>query len=355
MAFMAGSNHVSPVRSPETVDAVLLAGDRGASRTVCGRNKSFLHINGTPLFMYVLRALEGAELVSRICIIGPHEQIEQALAEHYGRPAGGKQLILCEQGESLFHNVWKSFLELAPGARSADPPSPAVREKSILYISGDVPLVTPFEIDSFLRGCDRSRYDYNLGIAAAEHLTFFRPRLGTPGISTHFFHIKEGKFRQNNLHLVKPLMVENRGYIQKVYDFRYQRDSRNILRLAREFFRVHVGWQGFWCYGLLHWHQFLSRIYLDPLTLPTRFLLPRSFIEGCVSRVLGTRFGTTVTPLVGAVLDVDNERDYRAMCDMFSAWQRHLAEREDRLRGQRVTTRSSGAQQPGTGVAEEAE
>ncbi len=77
MAFMAGTNHVSSVRSPETVDAVLLAGDRGASRTVCGRNKSFLHINGIPLFMYVLRALEGAELVDRICIIGPDEQIEQ--------------------------------------------------------------------------------------------------------------------------------------------------------------------------------------------------------------------------------------------------------------------------------------
>ncbi len=351
MTFMAGTKDFSSARSPETVDAVLLAGDRGASRTVCGRNKSFLHINGIPLFVYVLKALEGAELVDRICIIGPHEQIERTLAEHYGPPTRGKGLILCEQSESLFHNVWKSFLEITPEARSADPPSPAVREKSILYISGDVPLVTPFEIDSFLRGCDRARYDYSLGIAAAEHLTFFRPHLGTPGISTHFFHIKEGKFRQNNLHLVKPLMVENRGYIQKVYDFRYQRDSRNILRLAREFFKVHVGWQGFWCYGLLHWHQFLSRIHLNPLTLPTRFLLPRSFIEGCVSRVLGTRFGTTVTPLVGAVLDVDNERDYRAMCDMFSVWQRHLAECEDRMRNRLSATISSGAQQPGSRVA----
>jgi len=332
MALMEERKHISLEQSPYGCDAVLLAGDRGASRTVCGSNKSFLHINGIPLFIYVLRALEQAELIKRICIVGPYRQIEQALNEHREPPPRGKTLLLCEQGESLFHNVWNSFLQIAPEARSDSEPSPAVREKSVLYISGDVPLVTPFEIDSFLSSCDRSRYDYFLGIAAAENLTFCRPRLGTPGISTHFFHLKEGKFRQNNLHVVKPFKVTNRSYIQKVYDFRYQRDLRNILRLAREFLKVHVGWQGFWCYGLLHWHQFLSRIHLNPLTVPTRFLLPRSFIEGCVSRVLGTRFVTTVTPLVGAVLDIDNERDYRAMCAMFPTWQRYLADREARIR-----------------------
>lgn len=323
-------DHRSVTESPYACDAVLLAGDRGASRTVCGSNKSFLPLNGVPLFIHVLRALGRAELVRRICIVGPHERLEQALREHREAPAG-KDLILCEQGDSLFHNVWSAFLQLAPEARSATEPSPALRETAVLYISGDVPLVTPMEIDCFLRSCDRSRYDYVLGIAAAEHLAFCRPRLGTPGISTHFFHIKEGKFRQNNLHLVKPLKVTNRSYIQKVYDFRYQRDLRNILRLGREFLKMHVGWRGLWCYGLLHWHQFLSRIRLDPLTLPTRFLLPRAFIEECVSRVLGTRFAVAVTPLVGAVLDIDNERDYRAMCAMVADWQSHLAEREAQI------------------------
>ncbi len=332
MAVMEARDHIPLTEATAACDAVLLIGDRGASRTVCGENKSFLHINGLPLFIHVLRALEQSELVRRICLVGPSARIERALREHREPPVRGKTLIICEQGESLFHNVWNAFLRLAPEARSATEPSPALREKSVLYIAGDVPLVSPFEIDSFLNRCDRSRYDYFLGIAGAEHLTFCRPRLGTPGISTHYFHIKEGKFRQNNLHLVKPLKVANRGYIQKVYDFRYQRDLRNILRLGREFLRVHVGWQGFWCYGLLHWNQFLSRIHLDPLTLPTRFLLPRSLIEGCVSRVLGTRFVTTTLPLVGAVLDIDNERDYRAMCDMFSTWQRHLADRESQIR-----------------------
>jgi GTP:adenosylcobinamide-phosphate guanylyltransferase len=345
-ALMEARDHRSAIESPCACDAVLLAGDRGASRTVCGSNKSFLPVNGTPLFIHVLRALGRAELVRRICIVGPHARLEQELREHREMPATEKTLILCEQGESLFHNVWNAFLQLAPEARSGAEPAPALRETAVLYISGDVPLVTPMEIDCFLRSCDRSRYDYFLGIAAAEHLTFCRPRLGAPGISTHFFHIKEGKFRQNNLHLVKPLKVTNRSYIQKVYDFRYQRDLRNILRLGREFLGVHVGWRGFWCYGLLHWHQFLSRIHLNPLTVPTRFLLPRSFIEECVSRVLGTRFSTTVTPLVGAVLDIDNEKDYRAMCAMFAAWQQHLAELEAQI------CRAAGGVRPGSRAAD---
>jgi GTP:adenosylcobinamide-phosphate guanylyltransferase len=331
-ALMEARDHPPATESLYACDAVLLAGDRGASRTVCGSNKSFLPVNRIPLFIHVLRALGQAEMVRRICIVGPNARIEQALREHREPPAPGKDLMLCEQGASLFHNVWKAYLQLVPEARSTAAPTPAIQEKAVLYISGDVPLVTPFEIDSFLRSCDLSRSDYFLGIASAENLAFCRPRLGTPGISTHFFHIKEGKFRQNNLHLVKPLKVTNRSYVQQVYDFRYQRDLRNILRLGREFIKMHVGWRGFWCYGLLHWHQFLSRVHLNPLTVPTRFLLPRAFIEGCVSRVLGTRFVTTVTPLVGAVLDIDNERDYRAMCAMFATWQHHLAAREAQVR-----------------------
>jgi hypothetical protein len=44
--------------------------------------------------------------------------------------------------------------------------------------------------------------------------------------------------------------------------------------------------------------------------------------------VLGTRFATTISPFVGAVLDIDNEKDYTTMCTMFSSWQHYLQERE---------------------------
>lgn len=309
-------------------DAVLLAGDTGASRTICGRNKSFLEIDGIPLLLYVLKALEKAERVNRICLIGPYDNLLKALDDHHNLLAQTKAITVCPQGESLFSNAWKSFLHLNPEAEELPPAGSQLAEKTVFYLSGDIPLVTPVEIDAFLSLCDPERYDYFLGLALAENLRSFYPQRGTPGIKTNFFHIKEGRFRQNNLHLVKPLKVTNRHYIQKVYDYRYQKDLSNILKLAYEFIKVHVGWDGFLCYLLLHWHQFLSRIHMNPLTLPTRKVLPRSFIESCISRVLGTRFATTISPFVGAVLDIDNEKDYTTMCTMFSSWQRYLQEQE---------------------------
>lgn len=309
-------------------DTVLLAGDTGASRTICGRNKSFLEINGIPLLLYVLKALEKAERVNRICVIGPHDNLLKAFEDHHSFLEHSKDITICQQGESLFSNAWKSFLHLYPEAQELTSGDTQQAEKTIFYLSGDIPLVTPLEIDTFLTLCDTDQYDYFLGAAPAENLRNFYPQKGLPGIKTNFFHIKEGRFRQNNLQLVKPLKVTNRHYIQKVYDYRYQKDLSNIVKLAFEFLKGHVGWDGFLCYVVLHWHQFLSRIHLNPLTLPTRKVLPRSFIESCISRVLGTRFATTISPFVGAVLDIDNEKDYTTMCTMFSSWQHYLQERE---------------------------
>jgi GTP:adenosylcobinamide-phosphate guanylyltransferase len=315
-------------------DTVLLAGDTGASRMVCNTNKSFLTINGIPLLLYVLRALEKAERVNRICVIGPQERMAKILGEHHDFLKHTKEVTLCEQGESLFANAWKAFLHLNPEVEKIDEDENGPSEKAVLYVSGDIPLVTPFEIDTFISLCDTNHHDYFLGIAPAENLKYFYPQKGKPGITTNFFHIKEGRYRQNNFQLVKPLKVTNRNYVQKVYDYRYQRDLRNILKLACEFLKHHVGLEGFMCYALLHWHQFLSQIHLNPLTLPTRALLPLSFIDKCIARVLGTRFTTTITPCVGAVLDVDNERDYKTMCAMFSSWEHYLKEREEAVKAE---------------------
>ena len=313
-------------------DTIILAGDTRASRKVCGINKVFLEINGIPLFLYVLKALERAEKVNRICLVGPKERLIQIIKKYQGFLENKKEFIVLGQSESLFSNAWESFLLLHPEAQEITSIKSIQSEKAVLYIPGDIPMITPFEIDTFINMCEIDKYDYFLGITPAESLHYFYPRKGKPGIKTNYFHIKEGKYRHNNLHLVKPLKIQNKEYVQKVYDYRYQRDLSNIIKLAFEFLKIHVGLEGFWCYGLLHWNQFLSRIYLDPLTLPTRKLLPLSFIESCISRVLGTRFTTIISPSAGAVLDIDNKKDYKTMYKMFSLWQNYQYQSEGTLK-----------------------
>ena len=302
-------------------DSIILLGDTGASRQVHGTNKALLKINGIPSFIYVLAALEKAEKIDRICLIGPKEKITQEIENHHHLLENEKEIIVLEQYGTLFSNAWKSFLSLHPEVQESTSITSDQSEKTVLYIPGDVPLTTSFEIDTFLNLCEVDSYDYYLGITPAESLYHFDPQKGTPGIKTNFFQIREGKFRHNNLHLVKPLKVKNKEYIQQVYDYRYQRDISNIVKLAFEFIKMHVGLKGFWCYGLLHLNQFLSRIHLTPLTLPTRQLISLSLIERCVSRVAGAHFTTITSPLAGTVLDIDNEKDYIAMCEMFVHWQ----------------------------------
>jgi GTP:adenosylcobinamide-phosphate guanylyltransferase len=313
-------------------DTILLAGDTGASRKVCGRNKSFLEIDGVPLFLYVLKSLKKAENINRICLVGPKERLNRAIENHQHFLENINDVAILEQGDSLYSNAWKSFLHLYPEARDIASNKSVDPEKAVFCIPGDIPLVTPLEIDAFVNLCDVDRYDYFLGITPAESLRYFHPQKGRPGIKINYFYLKEGKYRQNNLHLIKPLKVKNRHYIQKVYDYRYQRDLKNIVKMAIEFIKVHVGLEGFWCYSLLHWNQLLSRMHLDLLTLPTRQLLPLSFIESCVSRVLGTRFTNVVSSSAGAVLDIDNEKDYRIMCEMFLPWGDYQRQQEETLK-----------------------
>ena len=152
-------------------DSIILLGDAGASRQVHGINKALLKINGIPSFIYVLTALEKAEKIDRICLIGPKEKITQEIENHHHLLEDKKEIIALEQDGTLFSNAWKSFLYLYPEIQESTSITSDQSEKAVLYIPGDVPLTTSFEIDTFLNLCEVDNYDYYLGVTPAECLT----------------------------------------------------------------------------------------------------------------------------------------------------------------------------------------
>ena len=98
----------------ETLDAVVLAGDRDAYNPVYGENKALLQIEGTPFIAYVISALQRCRYVTRIFVVGPRERIQEALkAGEIGRQ-GNKEVIVIEQWTSLFENGWNAFLATLP-------------------------------------------------------------------------------------------------------------------------------------------------------------------------------------------------------------------------------------------------
>ena len=222
----------------QNLDVIVTAGDRHASRPVLGDNKAFLPLAGVPVINYVLSAIEQARCTARIFVVGDTARLRAALAVPNTPVRGTRPLYLLEQGNTLYENVWNAFLHTLPDYTPGTDwriymDTPAV-DKAVLVMPGDIPLVTPAEIDAFVDGCDLARYDYCLGLCTEAVLQAYYPQDGRPGIQMAYFTLRDLRARQNNLHLVKPLRFGNRHYVQKMYNFRYQREWRNIVRVIWE-------------------------------------------------------------------------------------------------------------------------
>jgi hypothetical protein len=138
-----------------------------------------------------------------------------------------------------------------------------------------------------------------------------------------YFHLREGSFRQNNLHMVKPLRILNRSYIQKVYDYRLQREWGSILRLLWEIFRTHEGTLGVvGQYLLLHAASLLYRIPGASLHRVPARLVTREGMERSLSELLDTRLAVVETHFGGAALDIDTPEHYGVIQENFEEWVR---------------------------------
>ena len=219
------------------LDALVMAGDKGGYRAVHGGNKALLEIEGFPLVAHVISALQKTPSLSRIFVVGPKERIEEALARSGDFVKGAKEVVVLEQRETVVENALHAFLASLPGGTPEGGMVPGEElekryaDKAVLVLGADTPLLTTAEIEEFLEGCDLDRYDYLLGMTPEEALRPYYPKPGSPGIRFAYFHFRDSRERQNNLHLIRVFRVINRRIIQKLYQYRYQKKARNILSL----------------------------------------------------------------------------------------------------------------------------
>jgi hypothetical protein len=237
-----------------------------------------------------------------------------------------------EQWENLYLNVWNAFLVVLDDQDLQDETS--AKETSVLVVPSDIPLTVPEEVEEFVRACDMERYDYVVGITSGEVLSRYYPQRRRKGIRLMCFQTKEGSYRQNNLHMVKPLCLMNRHYVQKIYDYRLQREWGNILRLLWEIFRTEEGtFRMVGQYLLLHLTAILYKVpklglHRIPASLNSMASLQRS-----ISNILGTRFSNAETHYGGAALDIDTPEHYVAIQENFLMWRRMQREGIQASRG----------------------
>jgi len=301
------------------IQAILLAGDRGASKAVRGSSKAFVEIAGKPMVVHVLEALLHTPEISEVFATGDTLRLEKAFAEHGClslAASRGCALNFVPQGDTLYENVWNAFLRSLPPA-APDP------DHAVLVVPSDIPLVVPEEISDFLAGAEKTDADYVIGLTPEEALAPYRPSDAQPGIEMAYFNLREGRFRQNNLHCVRPLRMRNRHYIQDIYENRYQKEWGNMLRLAWRVLTREL--RNLWVLGfylVMHVAGVLQRHGYRRLSDRVRRFASLSTVERGMSALLQTRVLCAITTRGGAALDIDNEKDLEVAQRMFERWKR---------------------------------
>jgi len=302
------------------INAVLLAGDRRASKALHNDNKAFLELNGEPLFVLVTKSLLASDGVGEVVIVGPSDRIREALGKH-----GITQRVqLVEQRESMIENFKVGYvvsLGLNESIPFWDLKGSEHAHTPVLVAPCDIPMLLPEEVDEFLACSNLYEYDYAIGVTSSEVLSRFHPTADQPGIKMIYFHVKEDLMRHNNLHLAKPLLFEHLDYIEKMYEWRYQTHFANILHVV--FSAMAHGWRlikSLRIFFLMQVSLYYDRHGHPKLSDRLRSLVGFNRLSEGIGNAIGARVQLVYTHFGGAALDADNEKDLAVIEACYEEW-----------------------------------
>ncbi len=325
------------------IPAVVAAGDRRAAKRIRGESKPYLQMAGRSLVAHVVALLQEVPEVSEVWVVGDAERLEATLLGDATGAELRKPLHVLGQFRNLYENAWESYRRLLADAppEGRDPQSDADRDQPVLYLSADIPFATAHEISVFVQRATASGAEYALGLCTKESMQGFLPRApGEPGIEVATFNLREGRYRQSNLHLVQPARLRKRHLIEDMYEQRHQRRWGPILRLAWQLLRADGGGAAvLYYYALMHFASVSDRKGFARLSNWLRRKIPMARIERGCGTLIGADFRLVVTEVGGCAIDIDTEQEYEAAQACFEEWTQMQAERAAAL--------AAGAEAPG--------
>lgn len=120
--------------SDRRMDVVILAGtSRNPKRLIRNRNKAFLEIGGRVLVDRVVENVLACPEVNRVIVVGPREEIENALDSQYPE---NPRLKIIHQRSRMLENVWAGFIATFPDGNNL----PFNREIDTLLLGGRLPI-----------------------------------------------------------------------------------------------------------------------------------------------------------------------------------------------------------------------
>ena len=317
-----------------SVPAIVAAGDLRAAKAIHGDSKAYLELGGRALVAHAVIALQDVPEVSEVWVVGNAGRLGQVLGQAELRAALRKPLHIVPQFRSLYENGWETYRRALPGA-PPDGRDPTPDDGPALFLSTDLPFATPHEISEFIRRSLATGADYAVGLVTEQSMRAFYPEApGKGGIHMAYFNLREGRFRQSNLHLIRPGRVRNRTYVEEMYEHRHQREFWQVAGLAWRLLRSERG--GFAMlgyYGLMHLAGLLDRRGIRRLADRVRRWIPLARIQLGISTLLRGDFQFVVTEGGGCAVDIDNEHDYDVAAARYDEWRKEQLARVEQLYG----------------------
>jgi GTP:adenosylcobinamide-phosphate guanylyltransferase len=300
------------------IDAIVLAGThRNTKRLITGKNKAFLDIAGRTLVRHVVDALLESSQIDEIFVVGPVEQLGQALSDVPSR------VRTVQQEGKMLTNTWAAIY--ASEGRHVDEPVEQVHQRPLLIISCDLPLISGKSIDDFIQRCaeqdieSEGPYDMMVGVAEEAGVNTFYPEGDTPGIIRPYVELEFGRIRLANIYVARPRNLAHQEFLQTGFAFRKAVDWRNVLSLVYSFLSQPGGWGAAWLTLRMQLTLMLSGgegwMYRRLRSGNTRERVQKS-----VGAVLGGKVYVVTTPYGGLSLDVDDEEDYKVLKQRYDEW-----------------------------------
>ena len=308
------------------VNTIILAGDKKGSVLIDNDNKSFLLVNDIPCIIHTLKAFLDTNHVGNIVVVGPADRLRKII-DDYKLPLDSRIKVV-GQKENLIENGKAGYLaalESVPeGMLFESLKKSEYTDIPVLVAPCDIPLITPREIDEFIEKANMEENDYYIGFCKDDVLDFYYPAAGRPGIRMDYMHMKEGNFRINNLHILKPLKIERLRCIEKMYEFRYQTHFLNMFRILIEILFHGRGILKALFYAL---KLQLVRIYFNNGSVRLYRKIKNSTTINRALKIIGTMLGARVSCILtsygGAALDVDHEAEKKIIEEMYDRWMNH--------------------------------
>jgi len=304
---------------PAPLDAIVLAGtDTNPRRMIEGQNKALLEVGGRPLVRRMVDALREARSIGHVFVVGPTTRLRQAL--------GGErdEVTVVKQKGKLLANAWAAIEASEARFREhnggRDDP-----ERPLLFISSDLPLVSPAAIDDFVARCaaEDARVERGFsmlaGVAEEASLRAYYPANSRAGIVRPYVNLAECRVRLANIYVGRPRTLAHQEFLQTGFEHRKAEKWKNVLALAWHFLSQEGGPQATWLTLRLQ-ATLLASKGQGPLYRWLRRGNPTSRIERACGRVLGGTVRMVITPYGGLSLDADSEADFRVLVECFEDW-----------------------------------